>query len=83
MGTLTVVIEGLKRGQEQAYQDWRGGVADMVSNAQTPGERLSLERQNTFNKRRYPKAPGLGTKEDGMMYVGGDPGNPDNWLQVK
>jgi hypothetical protein len=83
IGTLTVVIEGLKRGQEQAYQDWRGGVADMVSNAQTPGERLSLERQNTFNKRRYPKAPGLGIKEDGMMYVGGDPGNPDNWLKVK
>ena len=83
IGTLRVVIDGLKRGQEQAYQDWKGGVADMVNNAQTDSERLTLQRQNTFNKRRFGNAPDLGTTEDNLMYVGGDPGNPDNWLKVK
>ena len=82
-GTLDVVMRGLQRGQEQAYQDWKGGVADMVNNAQTDSERLTLQRQNTFNKRRFGNAPDLGTTEDNLMYVGGDPGNPDNWLKVK
>jgi hypothetical protein len=81
--TLDVVMRGLERGQAESLKQWQGGVADMVSNAQTDGERLALARQNTFNRRQFSNAPDIGTKEDGRIYIGGNPGTPDNWLEVK
>lgn len=32
------------------------------------------------NKRKFPNAPPIGTVEDGMKYMGGDPTNENNWV---
>lgn len=35
------------------------------------------------NKRKFPGAPAIGTVEDGMEYMGGDPANENNWRPAR
>lgn len=76
------LVARVPRGERQ--KSGRDAKEDKSSRApvrQTQEDRVAESRRKfaESNAKQFPRAPAVGTVEDGMTYMGGDPSNPNNW----
>jgi hypothetical protein len=83
IGVMRDVIKGLENARGNAANAYQSGVYDASNAAQQTVEKRWVERMDGKNKEKYPKAPKIGLEREGRRYMGGDPTDIRNWLEIQ
>ena len=83
IGVMRDVIKGLENARVNAANAYQSNVYDATNAAQQTVEKRWVERMDGRNKEKYPKAPKIGFEREGRRYMGGDPTDIRNWLEIQ
>jgi hypothetical protein len=81
-GIMDAVIRGLENARENAGKALVTSTYDASNSASSAPEKRWVERKNSANKQKYPKAPDIGFEREGMRYMGGLPTDVNNWVEM-